>query len=59
MGFNQAIYERAMAGETVYFEDVLIPIVRYGTLEDVYFTISYSPILDDRGRRRSEAVSPC
>ena len=48
-GFNQPVYERAMAGETVYFEDVLIPIVRYGTLEDVYFTISYSPILDDRG----------
>ena len=47
-GFNEPIYERVRAGETVYFEDVLTHIVRYGTLEDVYVTISYSPILDDR-----------
>ena len=46
-GFNEPIYNRVRDGETVYFEDVLIPIVRYGTLEDVYFTISYSPVQDD------------
>jgi PAS domain S-box-containing protein len=47
--FNAPIYDRVRRGESAYFEDVLIPIVRYGTLEDVWFTISYSPILDDAG----------
>jgi PAS domain S-box-containing protein len=45
--FNEPIYQRVFTGETVSFEDVRIPIVRYGTLEDVYFTISYSPVLGD------------
>jgi PAS domain S-box-containing protein len=47
--FNAPIYDRVRRGESAYFEDVLIPIVRYGALEDVWFTISYSPILDDAG----------
>ncbi|HEV7991408.1 MAG TPA: PAS domain-containing protein [Gemmatimonadaceae bacterium] len=48
--FNEPIYDSVFAGETRFFEDVLIPIARYGKLEDVYFTISYSPILDDDAR---------
>jgi len=47
-GFNEPIYKRVRRGESVFFEDVLIPLVRYGKLEDVYFTLSYSPILDER-----------
>ena len=48
-GFNEPIYAQVRNGQTVYFEDVLIPIIRYDALEDVYFTISYSPVLDDHG----------
>ncbi|MDB4877257.1 MAG: cph1A [Gemmatimonadetes bacterium] len=51
-GFNQPIYERVLRGETVFFEDVLIPLMRYGALEDVYFTLSYSPL-----RAESHAVA--
>ena len=46
-GFNAPIYEKVFAGQSEFFEDVLIPISRYGTLEDTYFTISYSPLRDE------------
>lgn len=41
-----AVYER---GETVYRENVLVPVRRKGTLKDVYWTYSYSPIRDSDG----------
>ena len=47
--FNEPIYARVRHGQTVYYQDVLIPLVRYGTLEDVYFTLSYSPLRGDTG----------
>ena len=50
--FNAPIYERVLQGQSEFFEDVLIPISRYGTLEDTYFTISYSPV-----RNESHAVA--
>lgn len=37
-------------GEAVWFEDAYIPIERNGTLEDVWWTYSYSPVRDDEGR---------
>jgi PAS domain S-box-containing protein len=37
-------YDRVLAGETVTFEDARFPIERNGELEDVYLTLSYSPI---------------
>lgn len=46
---NGPIYERVFAGETVTFEDALYPLERRGALEDVYLTISYSPIRGDSG----------
>ncbi|EIM26759.1 PAS domain S-box protein [Microvirga lotononidis] len=46
---NEPIYERVRAGETVTFDDALYPLSRSGVLEDVWFTLSYSPLRDDSG----------
>lgn len=34
-------------GESVWYEDLLLPIYRNGELEDVYWTFSYSPVRDE------------
>lgn len=36
-------------GDSVWFEDSLVPIYRNGTVEDVYWTFSYSPVNDESG----------
>jgi PAS domain S-box-containing protein len=36
-------------GEAVWREDQLVPIYRNGKLEDVYWTFSYSSVLDEEG----------
>ena len=36
-------------GESVWFEDRLVPIYRNGKIEDVYWTFSYSPVPDETG----------
>lgn len=36
-------------GETFYFENRLIPILRNGKIEDVYWTFSYSPVINETG----------
>src|ERR1700733_14142290 len=36
-------------GEATWSEDQLIPIYRNGRLEDVYWTFSYSPVIDESG----------
>jgi PAS domain S-box-containing protein len=36
-------------GEAAWNEDQLLPIYRNGSLEDVYWTYSYSPLKDDAG----------
>lgn len=41
---DQVIYH----GKSVWKEDELIPIERNGKIENVYWTFSYSPVLDDR-----------
>ncbi|MFT4040378.1 MAG: PAS domain S-box protein [Thermomicrobiales bacterium] len=46
---NEPIYARVWAGETVTLEDALYPITRSGVLEDAWFTLSYSPLRDERG----------
>jgi signal transduction histidine kinase len=43
------LFERVMGGETVYFEDQLFRVQRHGTLEDAYFTFSYSPVRVESG----------
>ena len=37
---DQVMYK----GESVWFEDMLVPIYRNGKIEDVYWTFSYSPV---------------
>ncbi|HEX2606212.1 MAG TPA: ATP-binding protein [Flavisolibacter sp.] len=37
-------------GEASWHEDQLLPIYRNGKLEDVYWTYSYSPVIDESGR---------
>lgn len=37
-------------GKSTWYEDELIPINRNGKLEDVYWTFSYSPVLDETGK---------
>jgi signal transduction histidine kinase len=49
---NGPIFERVFAGETVNVADSLYPLARtgaQGVLEDVYLTISFSPVRDERG----------
>jgi len=44
------LMQQVLAGESVWQEDQLIPIYRNGHLEDVYWTFSYSPARDDKGK---------
>jgi signal transduction histidine kinase len=38
-----------MRGESVWFEEVFLPIQRNGRLDDAWWTYSYSPVRDDDG----------
>ena len=40
---------RVVGGETVFFQDLPVPVRRGGVLIDACFTFSYSPLLDDMG----------
>ncbi|ACL55988.1 two component transcriptional regulator, LuxR family [Methylobacterium nodulans ORS 2060] len=46
---NKPIYDRVWAGETLTYENRLYPLTRSGRLEDVWFTLSYSPLRDETG----------
>ncbi|MBH1531773.1 PAS domain-containing protein [Stenotrophomonas maltophilia] len=46
---NGPIYRRVWQGETITYEDKLYPLARRGRLEDVWFTITYSPIRGEEG----------
>jgi PAS domain S-box-containing protein len=48
--FIGPLFESTLQGEAVAFDDVLIPLERYGYLENCYFTLSYSPIRDETGQ---------
>ena len=43
------LFERVFRGETVYFEDLLLRVERHGSVEEAYFTFSYSPIVVESG----------
>ena len=45
----EPLFERVWAGETVYFEDLLMRVERHGALEDAFFTFSYSPVPVETG----------
>ena len=58
--FNQPIFHRALAGETVFLEDQLYRLERRGPGEapdDVYITLCYSPALDEHGAVRGVIVT--
>jgi PAS domain S-box-containing protein len=38
------------AGEVVTVDETLIPVTRYGFVEEAYFTFTFSPLRDDDGR---------
>jgi signal transduction histidine kinase len=44
---TRPIYDRVLAGETVTYEDARLSIERSGEMEDVYLTLSYSPVRGD------------
>ena len=43
------LFERVLAGETVYFEDLHLVVQRHGEPEDAWFTFSYSPVRTESG----------
>lgn len=45
----QPLIKKVLNGESIWSEDQLIPIYRNGKLEDVYWTFSYSPVIDESG----------
>ena len=47
--FIGPLFESTRCGESVALDDVLIPLDRYGYLENCYFTLSYSAIRDESG----------
>jgi two-component sensor histidine kinase len=48
--FIGPLSDSTLRGEAVALDDVLIPLNRYGYLENCHFTLSYSPIRDDMGQ---------
>jgi signal transduction histidine kinase len=46
---NGPIFERVFSGETVTQEDALYPLERAGAAEEVYLTLSFSPVRDEAG----------
>jgi signal transduction histidine kinase len=43
-------------GEPAWHEDALVPIIRNGRMEEVFWTYSYSPAFDDEGRIQGTLV---
>lgn len=46
------LFDKVFGGEPVHMEDFAVMLDRRGRLEEAHFTYSYSPIRDDKGRRR-------
>lgn len=44
---NSPLYERVWRGETLTFEDKLYPLERHGALDDVWLTLTYSPVREN------------
>lgn len=44
------LINKSLQGEAIWFEDLLVPIYRNGKIEDVYWTFSYSPVIDESGK---------
>jgi hypothetical protein len=48
--------DQALAGEATWHENQLVPMVRNGRVEDVYWTYGYSPARGDDGRIQGALV---
>ena len=48
-GQLEALIERALAGESIFIEDMPLVMRRHGRDEQTWFTFSYSPIYEDDG----------
>jgi signal transduction histidine kinase len=44
------LFERVLGGETVYYEDLRLQVVRFGVKQESFFTFSYSPVVVEGGR---------
>ena len=44
------LFDRVLGGETVYFEDLRLEVVRFGEVQEAFFTFSYSPVVVEDGR---------
>jgi PAS domain S-box-containing protein len=42
-------FDRAMAGESISYADRYVPLARYGSPEDTWWTFSFSPLFNDDG----------
>ncbi len=45
----EPLFKSVLSGKSTWVQDQLLPIERYGFLEEAYFTFSYSPIRNERG----------
>ncbi|MEC5384450.1 PAS domain-containing protein [Uliginosibacterium sp. H3] len=43
------ITDKALAGESTFIENFLVPVARRGFIEDAWFTFCYSPVFDEHG----------
>ena len=58
--FNEPIFRRVLAGETVYLEDQLYRLQRHGEdapPDDVYITLCFSPVIDEHGAVRGITIT--
>ncbi|GHF54456.1 signal transduction histidine kinase [Deinococcus metalli] len=44
----KAVFDAALRGESAAFENLLVPLVRHGYLEECYFDVSYTPVYVDQ-----------
>ncbi|WP_189071025.1 sensor histidine kinase [Deinococcus radiotolerans] len=42
------VFDAALQGESAAFENLLVPLERYGYLEECYFDVSYTPVYVDQ-----------
>lgn len=43
----EPLIKQVLQGESVFFEDMVVPNMRNGQLVDTYWTFSYSPVMDE------------
>lgn len=46
---NEPIYARVFAGETVTIENGFYPLVRHGVQQDIWLSLTYSPVIETDG----------